>query len=132
MLFRSEPYELKDSNDTFLLHAHAAASRVFTEQREAAVQLSDDPATWNPKHIVVYTDGALPLSDCTPRFDISKYYDELAKARAERGCPRSYSSSQGEDAWGAGEALLYGEIVTSTQTMLDKYVFVLLSSHDSH
>ncbi|KAI0705531.1 hypothetical protein C8Q76DRAFT_771266 [Earliella scabrosa] len=126
-LSENEPYELKDSNDTFLLHAHATASRVFTEQREAAAQLSDDPATWNPKHIVVYTDGALPPSESTPRFDITKYYDELAKARAERGCPGSYSSSQGEDAWGAGEALLYGEIVTSTQTMLDKNQRLLTS-----
>lgn len=111
----TETFEYKDSNDMFIIHSCEGASRAFVEQR-TDFQPKADPASWNPKRVIVYTDGALPPSDLTPRFDVAQYYEELKKARAERGCPENYP----EGLWGVGEALLYGEVVTSTQTMLDK------------
>ncbi|KAI0718544.1 hypothetical protein C8T65DRAFT_693692 [Cerioporus squamosus] len=120
-----EPYQLKDSNDTFLLYPSSSATRIFDEAREFAAKSSKDPATWNPKHIVVYAveGGAesLPSHELTPKFDIATYYEALAQARKDRGCPQSYPQNE----WGVGEALLYGEIVTSTQTMLDKNMRLL-------
>ncbi|TBU46215.1 hypothetical protein BD309DRAFT_989011 [Dichomitus squalens] len=117
------PHELKDSNDTFLFYPQQEASRVFAEQREAAKKLGEDPVTWNPKHIVVYKDGTTAPQELTPKFSIETYYEELRKARGERGCPENYP----DGAWGVGEALLYGEVVTSTQTMLDKNIRLLTS-----
>ena len=123
-LENEQPYELKDSNDTFLVHASPTATRVLSDAREAAEKSGEDPATWNPKHIVVYTGGegdeSLPPPELTPKFDITTYYEGLSVARKDRGCPESYP----QDEWGIGEALLYGEVVTSTQTMLDKWVFL--------
>ncbi|PIL29234.1 hypothetical protein GSI_09283 [Ganoderma sinense ZZ0214-1] len=110
------PYTLKDRHDTFVFHPREASGRVFAEQREAVKTLSDDPETWNPKHIVVYSDNAVPPNDLTPKFDVGTYYEELKAARVKHGCRETYVDSP----WGVGEALLYGEIVTSTQTMLDK------------
>ena len=110
------PHQFKDRHDTFLFHSREASARVFAEQREAVKTLSDDPETWNPKHIVVYNDGTMPAKELTPQFNIETYYEELKKARGENGCRETYR----DNGCGVGEALLYGEIVTSTQTMLDK------------
>ena len=67
--------------------------------------------------------GAIACGDAEAvKYDpaaFAAYYDALALARKERACPESYPP----DEWGVGEALLYGEVVTSTQTMLDKCVF---------
>ncbi|KAI0768248.1 hypothetical protein BD413DRAFT_633936 [Trametes elegans] len=115
-------YELKDSNDTFLLHPASAAAGVLGKDPSERYP-SDNPDTWNPKHIVVYGSGELPQREYTPRFDIQAYYTALADARKERGCPESYT----DERWGFGEALLYGDVVTSTQTMLDKNTRLLTS-----
>ena len=112
------PYNFKDNHDAFLFHPQEYASSVFAEQCEAVKSLSDDPATWNPKHIILYGDKAMPFPELTPKFNIGTYYEKLKKARDERGFPETYK----DGVWGIGEALLYGEIVTSTQTMLDKLV----------
>ncbi|RPD68132.1 hypothetical protein L226DRAFT_473904 [Lentinus tigrinus ALCF2SS1-7] len=121
----TKPFELKDSNDTFLVHPSSSAARVFAETREVAAKSSEDPATWNPKHIVVYAGegehGSLPPHVLTPKFDIATYYDALSKTRKEHGCPETYPQNE----WGVGEALLYGEVVTSTQTILDKNMRLL-------
>ncbi|KAI0672465.1 class II aaRS and biotin synthetase [Trametes maxima] len=109
-------YELKDSNDTFVIHPASTAAQVLGE-KGATRYPSEDPATWNPKHIVVYESaGELPNREITPRFDLKAYYAALEAARKEQGCPKSYA----DEGWGTGEALLYGEVVTSTQTLLDK------------
>ncbi|KAM5531359.1 hypothetical protein V8D89_014952, partial [Ganoderma adspersum] len=110
------PHQFKDRHDEFLFHSREASARVFAEQREAVKTLSDDPETWNPKHIVVYNDDAMPAKELTPQFNIGTYYEELKTARNENGCRETYR----DNGCGIGEALLYGEIVTSTQTMLDK------------
>ncbi|OSC96489.1 class II aaRS and biotin synthetase [Trametes coccinea BRFM310] len=115
-------YEVKDSNDTFVLHHSSAASRVLAVQGEERYP-EGDPATWNPKHIVVFGEGELPPRDFVPRFDLRTYYAALEKARQEHKCPQNYPNLE----WGVGEALLYGDVVTSTQTMLDKNMRLLSS-----
>ncbi|KAM5539696.1 hypothetical protein V8D89_006509 [Ganoderma adspersum] len=120
-LASAAPYKFKDRHDTFLLHPKEAATGVFAEQREDLKTWGDDPETWNPKHIVVYGDDTIPPKDLTPKFDIAMYYEELKAARDERGCRETYK----DGAWGIGEALLYGESVTSTQTMLDRNTHLL-------
>ena len=117
-LSSAAPYKFKDRHDTFLLHPKEAVMDVFAEQREAVKTWGDDPETWNPKHIVVYGDDAIPPKNLTPKFDIARYYEELKAAREEHKCRETYK----EGTWGIGEALLYGERVTSTQTMLDRSV----------
>ncbi|KAH9937786.1 class II aaRS and biotin synthetase [Epithele typhae] len=116
-------HELADKNDTFLFHSQEQATAVFEQQRVAADTVSDDSTTWNPKHIVVYPGAILPATELTPRFNITAYYEALADARKGQACPDTYE----DDTWGVGEALLYGEVVTSTQTMLDKNTHLLTS-----
>ncbi|KAF5313395.1 hypothetical protein D9611_008572 [Ephemerocybe angulata] len=65
------------------------------------------------KHIIVCPDGVLPPKEQTPHFDLSLYYDTLAKLRGAE-------SSDDPHRWNFGDALLYGERVTSTQSMFDK------------
>lgn len=61
------------------------------------------------KSIVVFPDGEWPSYRETPYFDHSRYYAALAEEERERMC-----------AGALGRTLLYGEVVTSTSTMIDK------------
>ncbi|KAI0330018.1 class II aaRS and biotin synthetase [Cubamyces sp. BRFM 1775] len=115
-----EGFELRDSNDTFVLHSSAAAQRVFGVKPEERYP-SQDPAAWSPKHIIAFEGSELPSRDLVPRFDLQTYYAALQEARKEQGCSDSYAN----DGWGIGEGLLYGEVVTSTQTLLDKNMRLL-------
>ncbi|KAI0364526.1 class II aaRS and biotin synthetase [Pilatotrama ljubarskyi] len=113
-------YQFKDSNDTFIFHPSSSADAILGAE-QARRYPSDDPATWNPKHVVVYEGKDLPPRELVPRFDLQAYYTALESARKERGCPESYA----DEGWGMGEAMLHAEVVTSTQTMLDKNMRLL-------
>ena len=115
-LSSAAPYMFKDRYDTFLFHPQEVAPRVFAQQRGAVNAPRDDSGTWNPKHIMVYSDNGMPPKELMPKFDMGAYYRELKSARNKYGCRVTYRDST----WGVGEALLYGNVVTSTQTMLDK------------
>ncbi|KAG6907495.1 hypothetical protein DXG01_008690 [Tephrocybe rancida] len=107
----------KDDNDTFHFHSSTASAGLLRSARENTAVVGS-PLEWQPKHIVL-SSTSLPEQDQTPLFDLAAYYDSLNLARKAQGCPEL------PDAWGCGEALLYGEVVTSTQTMLDnKLVFI--------
>jgi len=103
--------QLKDLNDTFHFHltdsAKGVVERAKSDDGEASLTL--------PKDIVVYAEGKLPGKELAPLFDFELYYRALEEAREKDGV-----ETEGE--WGVGEAMMYGEIVTSTQTMLDKWV----------
>ncbi|KAI0795547.1 hypothetical protein C8Q75DRAFT_456220 [Abortiporus biennis] len=103
------PGTLKDESDTFSFHEASSASELLHSARSSST--SNPQAT---KEIIVYTEGKLPPSSETPLFNIEQYYTALADVRKEAGCKAEAYS------WGIGEVLLYGEVVTSTQTMLDK------------
>jgi len=116
--FTQEPTkELKDQNDTFVVHPSSDASTDLPEP---------DTTTLQPKHVIALTGNAFPPRDKTPAFDVALYLDELSK-----GKQRSRDLDSDSDPWPIGAALMYGEVVTSTQTMLDRYVAVNLLSFSS-
>lgn len=96
----------KDSNDTFAFHSSSEAETLLQEARLAANR--DDT-----RHVVIYENGALPPTALTPLFNVQQYFEDLAAAR-------STETVSMVDQWGIGEAFIYGEAVTSTQTLLDK------------
>lgn len=69
-----------------------------------------------PKTIVAH-ESALPPADLTPRFDHELYYTSLRRFQAMEA-----------DAANWGNVLLYGEVVTSTNSLLDKSVSIPLDS----
>ncbi|KAJ7178058.1 class II aaRS and biotin synthetase [Mycena filopes] len=103
----------EDSNDKLRFHVLSDSESLIQESRAAATTRTD-PSTWQPKHIIVCRDGQLPAREQTPLFDLGLFFSALSSARKKDGV-----SEDGEP-WGIGDALLYGEAVTSTQTMLDK------------
>lgn len=110
--FTQEPTkELKDQNDTFVVHPSS----------DVTADLPDsDMTTLQPKHIIALTNNAFPPREKTPTFDVALYLDELAK-----GWQRSSDLDDNSERWPIGAALMYGEVVTSTQTMLDRFVFLM-------
>jgi biotin--protein ligase len=101
----------EDKGDTFHFHRLEESENLEKETREEPQ--SSDPSKWQPKHIILCSD-ALPDRRRTPLFDIELYYKSLSAARKKEG------GSEIAVPWGMGDALLYGEVVTSTQTLLEK------------
>ena len=107
--FMQEPTkELKDQHDTFIVHPPSDVSKDLPEP---------DATTLQPKRIIALTNSAFPPKEKIPTFDVALYLDELAKGKQKSG-----DLSDNSDPWPIGAALMYGEVVTSTQTMLDRYV----------
>lgn len=105
----------KDNNDTFHFHSVSEGDAVFQEIESFATSDSQlDPLISQPKHIIIYRDGKLPSAQQTPLFDLGSYFNELSSAGINSGL------SDDTDPWAMGEALMYGKVVTSTQTMLEK------------
>lgn len=111
----SQLEKFKDANDTFQFVSLADSSKLLEETR-AIVFTPSDPSTWQPKHIVLCSNGELPSRELTPLFDLDLFFKSLAIAREQRDLTTDSEATS----WGVGEALLYGEAITSTQTMLDK------------
>ncbi|KAK0498792.1 class II aaRS and biotin synthetase [Armillaria luteobubalina] len=109
----SELKVFEDENDKLYFHKPQEYPDVKVEAQRAYLT-SADPAAWQPKHVIVYPNGDLPEDKSTPFFQVKIFFDKLFAARSDEG----YSTKS--DTWGFGEALLYGEVVTSTQTMIDK------------
>ncbi|KAH8993588.1 class II aaRS and biotin synthetase [Lactarius hatsudake] len=78
----------------------------------AEARMSTEPATHAPRVVLVLPPDVLPSQELTPRFDAGRYFAILEQVRGNQA---SVSGS-----WGFGEALFYGEAVTSTQTMLER------------
>ena len=98
--------ELKDKNDTFVFHPPSDAGTDLPEP---------DATTLQPKRIIALTHNAFPPREKTPMFDVALYLGELAKGKR-----RSRDFNDDSDPWPVGAALMYGEVVTSTSTMLDR------------
>jgi biotin---protein ligase len=99
---------IKDMHDSFLFHAHtpehtALLLREGRSREEEEVERA-------VRHIVVCDTP--PTSEETPLFDLHAFFDALNAARTASGTIPT--------PWAMGDALLYGEAVTSTQTLLDK------------
>ena len=113
-LVDSEPIVLKDNIDTFHFHKSPYSGDLFNRVRESqgTITASDNPA----RSIIVLKNGIIPPLESTPAFNLSIYFSSLKAAQNELGLNSSRPQK-------TGEVLLYGEVVTSTQTMLDKRVF---------
>lgn len=61
--------------------------------------------------IIVAHENGLPTTDMTPRFNHKLYYSSLARFRRVEA---------GAETW--GNVLLYGDVVTSTNSLLEKLV----------
>lgn len=97
-----------DRNDTFVLHSASAATQLLHGARHPDTPAPEEPEELQkePKHLCI-CDEALPPTSLTPLFDLSLYFSTL---RTIQPAPAPF-----------GHVVLYGEVVTSTQTMLDKY-----------
>ncbi|CAE7201535.1 unnamed protein product [Rhizoctonia solani] len=112
--------EFEDSQDKFRFFSSqsdrlAAARKVVENKTED--EKEDDAKKPPVRDIVVYED-ALPTTTDAPLFDIQLYFEALQSAR--RNAPPIKQTN-----WGVGEVLLYGEVVTSTQTLFDKNINLL-------
>ena len=109
---------IKDQHDTFLVSGVETLSMDGLEQ--ALPDNSDDDkfTDYNAitKHIVVHTDSH-PAPNKTPYFNHDTYYTALKTYHAESTRTTDVSF---------GRNLLYGEVVTSTNTLLERYVFLSL------
>ncbi|KAL5492250.1 BPL1 [Sanghuangporus weigelae] len=111
-LVDSEPIILKDNTDTFHFHKGPYSRDLFDRIRDSQdsdISTSDSPA----RSIIVLKNGVIPPPEATRAFDLSQYFSSLAAVQNEKGLNSARSQNM-------GEVLLYGEVVTSTQTMLDK------------
>lgn len=105
----------KDANDEFYFHPFQESLELLESSRtKSDSEERSDPEKWQPKHIVVCIDKSVPPPELTPLFDLKLYYEALSAAHEKAGL------SGTSEPWRMGEVLLYGEAVTSTQTMLDK------------
>ena len=108
-----EPAVLQDNNDTFQYFRASDKWDVLEQAREKSGERRN-PATWNPKQVLVCRDGLLPSTVQTPLFDVGSFYKELSGLQTRSG------HTAEKDRWRMGEAFMYGEVVTSTQTLIDK------------
>jgi biotin--protein ligase len=109
----------KDAADTF--HFCRATvdegARLVAEARESAAAASQQQQQQHvPRVVVVLPPDELPTRELVPRFDVERYFAVLEGVREDREASTAADSCS----WGLGEALFYGEAVTSTQTMLER------------
>jgi biotin--protein ligase len=104
----SQLIEFKDANDHFRFLP-------FSDRKEALHEArSQNPPERPTQPIIICPDGQLPERHLTPLFNLGLYYELLSEAR------KRYESLDVPDTWAIGDTLLYGEVVTSTQTLLEK------------
>jgi biotin--protein ligase len=110
-----ELIKLVDENDTFVMH-QGSPQRTPGHQLEPAEEALEEPADgiidYNkvPKHLYTHSSG-FPSVDETPFFSHDAFYENLQAYRSQS----RFSPSQ------FGTFMLYGETVTSTNTLMDKY-----------
>lgn len=107
------PNTFEDVNDTFVLHGEDEDDLLFMSEG-AAGAVSHEEIVSGPKHVKVYTSTKLPSSIETPHFDMGAYFAALQTLNAAN--PSLGSNNASLD---FGQVLLYGEVVTSTNTLLD-------------
>ena len=108
----------KDAADTFRFCRATVeeGARLVAEARESAASASVASQQHVPQVVVVLPPDELPPRELVPRFDVERYFAVLEGVREDR----EVSTAADGCSWGLGEALFYGEAVTSTQTMLER------------
>ncbi|KAF3990867.1 hypothetical protein FT663_01900 [Candidozyma haemuli var. vulneris] len=102
------PRTFEDINDTFVLHDEKDSD--ITEDSEMDGEQSFDQVLSAPKHIKFFTSDAFPSHTETPYFNMEKYFAQLKRLH----------EANNESIGSIGSLLAYGEVVTSTNTLLDK------------
>ncbi|KAG8986651.1 biotin holocarboxylase synthetase [Tulasnella sp. JGI-2019a] len=105
---------LEDAHDTFRFYDASTSSDIIKRARNQKVSNEKELEDLH-RDIIVFGDGTLPSVDLTPLFSIATYFEHLSRVRSEVSLLGGDKSP-----WGIGEALLYSERVTSTQTLLDR------------
>ena len=108
----SAPGSLRDANDQITLHEQANSHDVFAMH---------DGSDHNRLDVIVCS-SAPPSSSLTPIFNIAAFQKGLKQARSRLSFPFRPSY---------GSPMLYGEVVTSTQTVLEKSVIASLATAHS-
>jgi biotin--protein ligase len=121
---------LKDARDTFRFVRNddgisGALANVSLEEEDDDDSADNETRT---KSIVVCSDG-LPDRNTLPLFDLASFFDELESARRRRRRLRKQAAEQPSGGVPIFDTVLYGEVVTSTQTMLDKSVRSIPAHH---
>lgn len=98
----TEPPVFKDDNDTFTFHDAQTSSEIMQTSR---ANIAADTEIPKEKHVIVFPSGRFPNTFTTPLFDLQRYFSVMQ----ENGAKTSI-----------GKLVLYSEVVTSTQTMLDR------------
>lgn len=103
----------QDRNDNFVLHDASAAARLLHEARHPVEPISADlqDASGIEKDLCIFDEG-LPAQELSPLFDLHLFFSRMAT---------------NNDGLHFGRILMYSEVVTSTQTMLDKSVICTLA-----
>lgn len=113
---------LEDINDTLLVEQLGddprAASQIMDTARSDA-QTSTATEFPREKQILCPRTVKDALS-AMPLFQADAYFSELVRLGRANGQRRRKGVPGREDGWNIGDVVLYGEAVTSTQTMLDK------------
>lgn len=95
---------LEDDNDTFVFHDETENDHDYF--LDSSTDNVED-ANLVPKHIKLFSEGNLPDPKTTPYFHMGAYFSHLE---------RLYNGKVGE----FGSILGYGEVVTSTNTLMDR------------
>lgn len=119
---------LKGGHDIFSLRKHDAKlsmgslepSLPHTESHVVDITKADQGASDASDYSkvlkdMIFHDTEFPASSETPYFDHGLFYDSLL----------AYQAESGRRAKEFGNMLMYGEVVTSTNTVLEKYVYSL-------
>jgi biotin--protein ligase len=113
-----EPFVFEDANNDFHFHFPSFPPEDRTTDH-SIVELIPPNSFSNPKvnHVLV---PSIPLTSederrYTPQFSPSAFFRAIDEFR-------SGTEDTSPDSWRIGEALIYGEVVSSTQTMFDKCV----------
>ncbi|KAJ9105280.1 hypothetical protein QFC21_001648 [Naganishia friedmannii] len=116
---------LEDDNDTFEIINLGAqstpASEMLESARSKAQALTSSAADFPREKTILCAQKLDDVRLAMPLFQADAYFDELVREGVASGQRKSADAS----AWNIGDVLLYGEAVTSTQTMLDKNSKVL-------
>lgn len=100
----------EDTNDTFCLHPETEDDHEYFLEGGSEIVHEYQNADDAVKHIKVFTSRQLPDAKVTPYFNMQTYFDELESLWKHSNSP------PGE----IGSLLGYSEVVSSTNTLLDK------------
>lgn len=101
---------VEDKNDTLVFHDESENDHEYIISSTAGETIEFDNLNSIPKHFKVFSGTNLPDPNSTPYFNMSDYFTHL----------RELSANHTYKSFGFGSIIGYGEVVTSTNTLLDQ------------